>query len=84
MATKHFKREGGGLLPHPNYGDAYKGEVAPVPNPQTDGGHYMQLRPTCHHIACNYAQDRLGYVGQQKQVAKTTNTKRTDTNKEPP
>ena len=34
--------------------------------------------------ACNYAQDRLGYVDQQKQVAKTTNTKHTNTNKEPP
>ena len=34
--------------------------------------------------ACNYAQDRLGYVGQQKQVAKTTHTTHTDTNKEPP
>ena len=33
---------------------------------------------------CNYAQDRLGYVGQQKQVAKTTHTKHADTNKEPP
>ena len=31
-----------------------------------------QLRPTCHQAAGNYAQDRLGYVGQQKQVAKTT------------
>ena len=26
----------------------------------------------------------MGYVGQQKQVAKTTNTKHTDTNKERP
>ena len=43
-----------------------------------------QLRPTCNQTPCNYAQDRLGYVGQQKQVAKTTKTKRTDTNKEPP
>ena len=46
--------------------------------------HPRQLRPTCHQTACNYAQDRLGYVGQQKQVAKTANTKHTDTNKEPP
>ena len=36
------------------------------------------LRPTCHQTACNYTQDRLGYVGQQTQVAKTTNTKHTD------
>ena len=41
------------------------------------------LRPSCQQTACNYAQDRLGYVGQQKQVAKTTRTKHTDTNKEP-
>ena len=44
--------------------------------------------PICYPLppqtACNYAQDRLGYVGQQKQVAKTTHTKHTDTNKEPP
>ena len=40
-----------------------------------------QLRPSCHQTACNCAQDRLGYVGQQKQVAKTTHTKHTDTNK---
>ena len=43
-----------------------------------------QLRPSCQQTACNYAQDRPGYVGQQKQVAKTTNTKHTDTKKEPP
>ena len=43
-----------------------------------------QLRPTYHQTACNYAQDRLGYVGQQKQVAKITSTKHTDTSKEPP
>ena len=43
-----------------------------------------QLRPSCQQTACNYAQDKLGYVGQQKQVAKTTHTKHTDTNKEPP
>ena len=44
----------------------------------------FQLRPSCQQTACNYTQDRLGYVGQQKQVAKTTHAKHTDTNKEPP
>ena len=43
-----------------------------------------QLRPTCHQTACNYALDNLGYAGKLKQVANTTNTKHTDTNKEPP
>ena len=94
MSQRTLYRGGGGgrgLLPLPNCGDAYEGELAPVPKPSSDGRRYMhglppprQLRPSCQQTACNYAQDRLGYVGQQKQVAKTTHTKYTDTNKEPP
>ena len=83
---------GCGLLPLPNCGGAYEGELALVLNPKTDGGRYVhglppprQLRPSCKQTACNYAHnDRLGYVGQLKQVANTTHTKHTDTNKEHP
>ena len=61
MCHQKHDRGGGGarrVPPCPNCGDAYEGELAPIPNPETDGGHYVhglppphQLRPSSHKPA---------------------------------
>ena len=61
MHQQKLQRGGGGgcaPLPCPNCGDAHAGELAPVPNPSSDGGHYVhglppprQLRPSSQHTS---------------------------------